>query len=131
MSEAEERKRLEQAAAILVKSSRVVVATGAGMSRESGIPTFRDALEGLWARYDPKQLATRSGFQSNPARVWGWYNYRRGLISSDEPHPGYHALVRLETFIPDVVVVTQNIDGLHVRAWSSTVLELHGNINRF
>ncbi|MEE9156251.1 MAG: NAD-dependent deacylase [Gemmatimonadota bacterium] len=131
MSGAEGRRRLEQAAAILLKSSRVVAATGAGMSSESGIPTFRDALEGLWAHYDPEQLATRSGFQSNPARVWGWYNYRRGLISSAEPHPGHHALARLETILPDVVVVTQNIDGLHLRAGSSTVLELHGNINRF
>jgi NAD-dependent deacetylase len=109
----------------------VVAATGAGMSKESGIHTFRDAQEGLWARYRPEELATRDGFQSNPARVWGWYNYRRGLIAGCEPHAGHTALARLEQLVPEMAIVTQNIDGLHKRAGSSTVLELHGNINRF
>lgn len=101
------------------------------MSRESGIPTFRDALDGMWARYDPQKLATRKGFSADPSRVWGWYNYRRGLISHAQPHAGHIAIAEFESFIPHVVVVTQNIDGLHARAGSSTVLELHGNIHRF
>jgi NAD-dependent deacetylase len=122
---------LERAIDAVVAASQVVVATGAGMSKESGIPTFRDAQEGLWARYDPHQLATREGFAQDPARVWGWYNYRRGLIAGTKPHAGHHAVAELEGLVPDLVVVTQNIDGLHRSAGCSTVLELHGNINRF
>lgn len=101
------------------------------MSKESGIPTFRDAQEGLWARYRPEELATREGFRNDPARVWGWYNYRRGLVSRCTPHAGHLALAQLEELLPEMAVVTQNIDGLHKRAGSRTVLELHGNINRF
>lgn len=122
---------LDKAAHALAAAERVVVATGAGMSRESGIPTFRDAQEGLWARYDPAELATKDGFCSDPARVWGWYCYRRRLIHSCEPHVGHAALARLEAQVPELVVVTQNIDGLHQRAGSRRVVELHGNINRF
>lgn len=122
---------LGRAAEALAAADQVVVATGAGMSRESGIPTFRDAQEGLWARYDPQQLATPEGFRMDPARVWGWYNYRRRLISRCEPHAGHEALVELERRIPRLVVVTQNIDGLHQRAGSGDVVELHGNIHRF
>lgn len=120
-----------RAADLLAGAERLVVATGAGMSRESGIPTFRDALDGLWARYDPRELATREGFRADPPRVFGWYNYRRGLIAAAEPHGGHRALVRLEELVPEVAVVTQNIDGLHGQAGSSEVVELHGNINRF
>lgn len=122
---------LERAARRLAEAERVVAATGAGMSKESGIPTFRDALDGLWSQYDPEELATRRGFARAPARVWGWYNYRRGLMSATEPHGGHYALARLEELVPELVVVTQNIDGMHLRAGSLTVLELHGNINRF
>lgn len=122
---------LDRVARWLAEAKLVVVATGAGMSKESGIPTFRDAQDGLWARYRPEELATREGFRSDPARVWGWYNYRRGLIARCAPHPGHHALARLERLVPELVVVTQNVDGLHVRAGSKAVLELHGNINRF
>lgn len=120
-----------RAADLLVRAEHLVVATGAGMSRECEIPTFRDPLDGLWARYDPQELATREGFRTDPARVFGWYNYRRGVISEAEPHAGHRALVKLEELVPEVTVVTQNIDGLHVQAGSSDVLELHGNINRF
>jgi len=109
----------------------VVAATGAGMSKESGIPTFREAQEGLWERYNPEELATRQGFRENPARVWGWYNYRRGLIAQRAPHAGHRALAELEQLVPRVIVVTQNIDGFHRDAGSSTVLEVHGNIHRF
>ena len=122
---------LDSAAEWLATAELVVAATGAGMSKESGIPTFRDAQEGLWARYRPEELATREGFRNDPARVWGWYNYRRGLISRCAPHAGHGALAQLERLVPQMAVVTQNIDGMHVRAGSSTVLELHGNINRF
>jgi NAD-dependent deacetylase len=121
----------ERAVEVLDVASLVVAATGAGMSKESGIPTFRDAQEGLWARYNPQELATRDGFRQDPARVWGWYNYRRGLILGRSPHAGHEAIARLEGLVPEVAVVTQNIDGLHERAGSSRILELHGNIHRF
>lgn len=122
---------LDRVAEWLAAAKLVVAATGAGMSKESGIPTFRDAQDGLWARYRPEELATREGFRSDPARVWGWYNYRRNLIARCTPHPGHTALARLERLVPELAVVTQNVDGLHVRAGSVDVLELHGNINRF
>lgn len=121
----------ERAVQALDGAELLVVATGAGMSKESGIPTFRDAMEGLWAHYDPEELATREGFRRSPARVWGWYNYRRGLIAREAPHGGHRALARLEKLVPRLVIVTQNIDGMHQRAGSGSVLELHGNINRF
>ncbi|NIR43901.1 MAG: NAD-dependent deacylase [Gemmatimonadetes bacterium] len=121
----------QRAVSAVAESNLLVVATGAGMSKESGIPTFRDSLDGLWARYDPQELATREGFRHDPPRVWGWYNYRRKLISELEPHGGHRAIARLEALLPQVVVVTQNIDGFHRLAGSTGVLELHGNINRF
>jgi NAD-dependent deacetylase len=130
-SESTDMDDLEGVVEALAEARFVVAATGAGMSKESGIPTFRDAQEGLWARYRPEELATRDGFQRDPARVWGWYNYRRGLVAGCEHHAGHTALARLERLVPEMVVVTQNVDGLHRRAGSSTVLELHGNINRF
>lgn len=122
---------LERALGIVAQAERVVVATGAGMSKESGLPTFRDAQEGLWARYRPEELATRQAFRANPSRVWGWYNYRRGLVARHAPHAGHLAVARMERLLPSVAVVTQNVDGMHRRAGSTTVLELHGNINRF
>jgi NAD-dependent deacetylase len=130
-SESTEMDDLERVAEAVLEARFVVAATGAGMSKESGIPTFRDAQEGLWARHRPEELASRDGFQRDPARVWGWYNYRRRLIAGCEPHAGHAALARLERLVPQMAVVTQNVDGLHRRAGSSTVLELHGNINRF
>jgi NAD-dependent deacetylase len=101
------------------------------MSRESGIPTFRDALSGLWARYDPEELATEAAFRRHPARVFGWYAWRRRLVRSAVPHAGYHALVALERLVPELAVVTQNVDGLHARVGSGRVLELHGSLDRF
>ena len=115
---------------LLQEARRVVVSTGAGMSRESGIPTFRDAQEGLWARFNPEELATERGFRAAPARVWGWYASRRRRIVSCEPHAGHRALVDLERLVPELVVVTQNIDGLHQAAGSGEVVELHGSIRR-
>jgi NAD-dependent deacetylase len=121
---------LNTAVDLLRQAQRVVVSTGAGMSRESGIPTFRDAQEGLWARFNPEELATERGFRAAPARVWGWYSYRRGRILSCQPHAGHRALVELERHLPELVIVTQNIDGLHQAAGSTDVIELHGNVHR-
>ena len=119
------------AAELLAAASRVVVSTGAGMSRESGIPTFRDGQEGLWAKFSPQELATEAGFRAAPERVWSWYAERRRRIAGCTPHPGYAALVRLAAMVPELVVVTQNIDNLHRCAGSADVIELHGNIQRF
>lgn len=122
---------LDAVAGALARAQLVVVATGAGMSRESGIATFRDALSGLWARFDPEELATEDAFRRAPARVFGWYAWRRKVVRAAVPHAGYHAVVALERLLPEVVVVTQNVDGLHRRAGSRRVLELHGSLERF
>lgn len=120
------------AVARLIAAARsVVVATGAGMSRESGIPTFRDAGTGVWASVDPAELATEAGFRRNPARVFGWYTWRRHLVRAAVPHAGYHALVALERIVPELTIITQNVDGLPHRAGSARVLELHGSLERF
>jgi NAD-dependent deacetylase len=114
-----------------LRSSRlVVVLTGAGMSAESGIPTFRDAQTGMWAKYRPEELATPEAFAEDPARVWRWYEERRGAVRQAEPHAGHLALVRMESLLTALSVVTQNVDGLHQLAGSTEVVELHGNINR-
>jgi NAD-dependent deacetylase len=104
--------------------------TGAGVSAESGIPTFRDAQTGLWAKFDPMTLASPEGFRNDPGLVWGWYQWRRQLVAEAKPNAGHLALARLECHIDELVVITQNVDGLHQRAGSSHVLELHGNIRR-
>src|SRR5207249_2243707 len=119
---------IQAAARALRTARRVVVATGAGMSQESGIPTFRDAVTGLWARYDPEELATEAAFRRHPARVFGWYAWRRRLVRAAVPHPGYHALVALAGLVPELTIVTQNVDGLHTRVGSRQVLELHGSL---
>jgi NAD-dependent deacetylase len=121
---------LARAAGFLANASGVLVSTGAGMSKESGIPTFRDAMEGLWANFDPQALATEEGFRANPRRVWSWYAWRRRKVAEAVPHAGYHALVEMEGLIPGLTVVTQNVDGLHAQAGSSDVVELHGSIRR-
>lgn len=121
---------LVRAAELMAGARSVVVSTGAGMSKESGIPTFRDAMEGLWARFDPQELATEQGFRADPRRVWSWYAWRRRKVAEAVPHPGHLALVELEALVPSLVVVTQNVDGLHAAAGSSDVIELHGNLRR-
>ena len=108
----------------------VVVLTGAGMSAESGVPTFRDAQTGLWARHDPLQLASPEGFARDPGLVWRWYARRREAVRRAEPHAGHVALARLEHGPVRVTHVTQNVDGLHARAGSRAPIELHGNILR-
>ncbi len=122
---------IRQAAGILTQARRLVILTGAGISKESGIPTFREAQQGLWAKYDPQRLATMQGFLANPRLVWDWYQFRLGLVEQAQPNPGHRAIVALEQRLPHVEVITQNVDGLHVQAGSRRVLELHGNIRRF
>src|SRR5262245_28799343 len=109
---------------------RVVALTGAGISAESGIPTFRDAQTGLWARFRPEELATAAAFRRDPKLVWDWYAWRRGLVAEAAPNAGHRALARLESVVPELTLVTQNVDGLHTRAGSRRVIELHGNIHR-
>lgn len=109
---------------------RVAVLTGAGVSAESGVPTFRDAQTGLWARFRPEELATPEAFRANPRRVWEWYAWRRERVQSVEPNPGHHALAELERRVPEFTLITQNVDGLHQRAGSRSVIEIHGNILR-
>jgi NAD-dependent deacetylase len=112
----------------LKTAKRIVFVTGAGMSQESGIPTFR-GRDGLWRNYDPMKIATIYAFYENPRLVWEWYEDRRKNIVSAQPNPGHRAIAELERY-KEVVVLTQNIDGLHQRAGSTRVLELHGSIIR-
>lgn len=114
----------------LRQAEYVAVLTGAGISAESGVPTFRDAQIGLWAQYRPEDLATPAAFQQNPELVWSWYAWRREKVDAVAPNPGHYALVELAKRIPCLVLITQNVDGLHQRAGSEKVLELHGNIHR-
>src|SRR6516164_4142013 len=108
----------------------VAVLTGAGISAESGLATFRDAQTGLWARFDPLELATPSAFARNPKLVWDWYAWRRERVATVQPNAGHRALAELEARVPEFLLVTQNVDGLHQRAGSHSVVELHGNITR-
>ncbi len=110
----------------LKNAQKVVFVTGAGISQESGIPTFR-GKDGLWRNYDAMKLATIDAFYENPKLVWEWYNERRQNIFNAEPNLGHKAIAELENFL-QVTVLTQNIDGLHQQAGSSNVLELHGSI---
>jgi NAD-dependent deacetylase len=114
--------------AALRDALHVCVLTGAGASAESGVPTFRDAQQGLWAEYDPLQLATPEAFAQNPALVWRWYAWRRKLVAEVEPNAGHVALAQLADIVPRLTLVTQNVDGLHQRAGSKDVIEFHGNI---
>ena len=112
----------------LKQAKKIVFVTGAGISQESGIPTFR-GKDGYWRKYDPMKLATIDAFYEDPKLVWEWYEDRRKNIHSAIPNAGHKAIAKLEKYCK-VVVLTQNIDGLHQRAGSSKVLELHGSIIR-
>ncbi|MBN1448403.1 MAG: NAD-dependent deacylase [Bacteroidetes bacterium] len=114
---------------VLASARHVAVLTGAGISAESGVPTFRTG-GGLWERYDPHQLATFEAFSHDPDLVWSWYSWRRNTIRAVQPNPGHHALVEAETLFPQFSLITQNVDNLHRRAGSREVHELHGNIER-
>jgi NAD-dependent deacetylase len=122
--------QLVEIQALLREASSVAVLTGAGISAESGIPTFRDALTGLWARFNPEELATPEAFERNPTLVWDWYAERRAKVATCSPNPGHHALAELERRTRDFLLITQNVDGLHEAAGSRNMVELHGNIRR-
>ncbi len=111
----------------LRKARHVAILTGAGISAESGLPTFRDAMTGLWAQFRPEELATPQAFQRNPRMVWEWYAQRREQAAQAEPNAGHKALVTIERRVPRFDLITQNVDGLHQRAGSQNVTELHGN----
>lgn len=110
-------------------AAKVAVLTGAGVSAESGVPTFRGE-EGLWRNFRPEELATPEAFAQNPKLVWEWYDWRRGLIAKLEPNPGHFALADMEKKYPHFTLITQNVDGLHAKANSHNIVELHGNIWR-
>lgn len=111
----------------LAEAENVAVLTGAGVSAESGIKTFRDP-DGLWAKLNPDELASIEGFMKNPETVWNWYNERRKVIASAKPNAGHIALAKMETLYKNFALITQNIDRLHQAAGSKNVFELHGNI---
>lgn len=121
---------LKRAADLLRNAKNVVVLTGAGVSKESGIPTFRDAQTGIWEKYNPEELATPEGFMNDPPLVWKWYEWRRKLVKDVEPNPGHYALAALEKVVANFLLVTQNVDGLHRRAGSARLVEIHGSILR-
>ncbi len=120
-------KEIKEVARLLGKRPRVGVLTGAGISAESGVPTFR-GKDGLWKQFRAEDLATPEAFERDPALVWEWYDWRRGIIAGREPNAGHLILARWEDELPGFVLITQNVDGLHRRAGSKNVLELHGNI---
>lgn len=119
--------KLNELGRVLSGAPRIAVLTGAGISAESGIPTFRDK-DGLWKQFRAEELATPQAFYRDPGLVWEWYDWRRNIIASKKPHAGHRVLARWEGLFPFFVLITQNVDGLHRRAGSQNVLELHGNI---
>lgn len=111
-----------------LKNARsVAVLTGAGVSAESGVPTFRGE-DGLWKKFKPEELASIDAFMANPDLVWEWYSERSRIIREKAPNSGHAALAEMESFFPEFTLITQNVDGFHRRAGSRNVLELHGNI---
>jgi NAD-dependent protein deacetylase/lipoamidase len=119
---------LAWAAAALGEARTVVVFTGAGISAESGVPTFRDDLTGLWARFDPGLLATPEAFAADPDLVWGWYEWRRARVLHTHPNPGHFAVATIRVRVPGSVLVTQNVDDLHERAGWDDPIHLHGSL---
>ena len=122
---------LEEARQRLQSAQRVVVMTGAGISAESGIPTFRAAQTGHWARFRPEDLASPDAYRRDPEMVWAWYAGRCREVQAASPNPGHLALAELERRRSGgFLLVTQNVDGLHQRAGSRRLAELHGNLTR-
>jgi len=121
------KENLDLARDFLKQAYHIVAFTGSGISAESGIPTFR-GKDGLWKKFRAQDLATPRAFSNNPKLVWEWYDWRRQLIAKKEPNPGHKTLAQWENLFPSFTVVTQNIDGLHQKAGSKKVMELHGNI---
>lgn len=119
---------IQAAARVLADARHVCVSTGAGMSKECGIDTFRGD-DGTWSKFNPEELASPQGFARDPVKVWAWYRARRKQLAEIEPHEGHRVLARWEQRVPTLTLVTQNIDGLHRRAGSETVHELHGRLD--
>lgn len=119
---------IRQAAELIRRSHSPVVFTGAGVSQESGVPTFRDALTGFWEQYDAQSLATPEAFVADPDLVWAFYEYRRGLIRKAKPNAAHIAIGSLEERVSNLVIVTQNVDGFHQAIGNREVIALHGNI---
>lgn len=113
----------------LQDARHVVIFTGAGVSAESGIPTFREALTGLWERFDPARLATADAFRADPGLCWGWYEWRRLKVLQAQPNDAHLAIAKLADHVPRLTVVTQNVDDLHERAGSRDVVHLHGSLH--
>ncbi len=111
-------------------ADRVVALTGAGVSQESGLRTFRDPQSGIWTQYKPEDLASPEAFHRNPRWVWDWYAWRRLAIEGVRPNAGHYALAAMADHYSDFTLITQNVDGLHSAAGSSSPVELHGNIRR-
>lgn len=110
-------------------AKHLLVFTGAGVSAESGIPTFRDALTGLWSNFDAEDLATPEAFLRDPELVWGWYEWRRSKVLQSQPNSAHQAIAHLASLVPRLTLVTQNVDDLHERAGSPSVLHLHGSLH--
>lgn len=125
-------KSLESVAKLVGASAKVVIFSGAGLSADSGIPTFRDGATGLWNQVDPDEVASVEGFRRNPRVVWSWLLQLKQLVDDRRPNAGHHALARLEKICAakQVTVITQNIDGYHTHAGNQRVLEIHGTIHR-
>jgi NAD-dependent deacetylase len=119
----------QRLADLMCRVNNVCVLTGAGISAESGVPTFRSP-DGLWSKFKPEELANFDAFMRNPTLVWEWYQHRRTVMRDVQPNAGHRALAELEEMIPAFTLVTQNVDNLHARAGSRKVLELHGNLER-
>ena len=113
---------------ILRRAKHIVVFTGAGVSAESGIPTFRDALTGLWSHFDPSQLATADAFRRDPELVWGWYEWRRMKGMRAVPNAAHEAIAVMAQWVPKLTLITQNVDDLHERAGSEAPIRLHGSL---
>jgi NAD-dependent deacetylase len=118
---------VDQLRALLKQARSVAVLTGAGVSAESGIPTFRGA-NGLWKQYSAEDLATPEAFEHDPKLVWEWYDWRRSVIAQAKPNAGHYALADLEKRVPEFTLITQNVDDLHDDAGSQRVLKVHGSI---
>lgn len=113
----------------LRQARHLVAFTGAGVSQESGIPTFRDALTGIWENFNATDLATPGAFLRQPDVVWGWYESRRRMVLRCQPNPAHHAIAAMQSQVPQLTLITQNIDGLHERAGSTNVIRLHGSLH--
>jgi len=115
---------------LLNRTSKLAALTGAGVSQESGLRTFRDAQTGLWSQYKPEELASPEAFARDPKLIWDWYAWRREAVKAVRPNQGHYVLVEIEQRVSQFTLITQNVDGLHRMAGSQNLLELHGNIQR-